>query len=194
METYDFEIFPPFEAFYITSLLFCTESALSSASAVMELLMDTHDGNFDFPPQPALDQLQNVANQGAAISRFLWPSNKKYERRGAFLRSVFKVSDSSSLRERKLRNMVEHFDEYLDDYLEECFAGRIIPDYFGSKPLGQRVPVKFFRAYFTNTGEFEVMGQIFRIQPIVDEIQRIHNLLIEYDKNGSRFPRVEPPQ
>ena len=189
MKEYEFEIFPPFEAFYISSLLFCTESALSSASAVMKLLAENKDGKFEFPPQPALDQLQNIANQGAAISRYFWPSESKYDKRGKALREAFDVRDSSPLRSRKLRNMVEHFDEYLDKFLKECLAGQIIPDYFGPKPPEDRGPLKFFRAFFTTTGEFEILGQIFPLQPIVDEIGRVHHKLVECDNNGSRFPR-----
>lgn len=191
MESSDFEIFPPFEAFYIHSLLFCTASALSSASAVMELLADDEGREFAFPPQPPLDHLQNVANQGAAISRYFWPSDSTYMRRGTVLRSAFVVPDSSPLRERKLRNMVEHFDEYLDDFLKEYLAGQLIPDYFGPKPSDQRGPLKFFRAFFTNTGEFEILGRVFLLQPIIDEIQRIHNMLVECEKTGSRFPRIQ---
>lgn len=189
MDEDKFNIFPPFEAFYITSLLFCTESALCSASAVMDLLEQNQDGNFEFPPQPPLDELQNIANQGAAMSRYFWPSDTKYAKRGRVLRTAFKVADSSPLRERKLRNMVEHFDEYLDDFLKDCLAGQFVPDYFGPKPPDYRGPLRFFRAFFTNTGEFEILGQIFPLQPIVDEIHRIHKLLTECEQNGSRFPR-----
>jgi len=84
--------------------------------------------------------------------------------------------------------MVEHFDEYLDDFLKECLAGQFIPDYFGRKPPVDRGPIKFFRAFFTNTGEFEILGQIFHLQPIVDEIGRLHISLVESDQKGSRFP------
>lgn len=184
----EFEIFPPFEAFYITSLLFCTESALSSAAAVINLLNEHNDGKFDFAPQPPLDQLQNVANQGAAISRFFWPSDARYQKRGDALRKAFQVSQSSPLRRRTLRNMVEHFDEYLDDFLKGCGAGQFVPDYFGPKPPEERGPVQFFRAFFTNTGEFEILGEVFELQPVVDEIGRIHNLLVDCIEGGSRFP------
>jgi len=188
MKKDEFSIFPPFEAFYISSLLFCTRSALSSASTVMDLLAENKDGKFEFPPQPPLDTLQNVVNQGAAISRYFWPSDSKYKKRGNALRTAFGVSEESPLRQRKLRNMVEHFDEYLDDFLKECLAGQFIPDYFGRKPPVDRGPIKFFRAFFTNTGEFEILGQIFQLQPIVDEIGRLHISLVESDQKGSRFP------
>lgn len=185
----DFEIFGYQEAFYIVSLLFCTESALGSALRISDLLNQHKGGRFDFPPQPALDELQNIALQGAGISRFFWPPNKKHSKRGEILRKAFVVTEQSPLRSRDLRNRMEHFDEYLDDFLKTCIAGQFIPDYFGPKPPDDRGPLRFFRAYFVNTGEFEILGSIFVMQPIVNEIRRLHGLLIECEKAGSRFPR-----
>jgi hypothetical protein len=40
------------------------------------LVKEHKDGHFDFPPQLALDELQNIALQGAGISRFFWPADK----------------------------------------------------------------------------------------------------------------------
>ena len=172
----EFEIYPHQEISYIVSLLFCTESACASAEWIVERLKSQEE---NLPYQPALDQLQNVALQGAGISRFFWPANKKYEKRGEALRKAFGITDDSPLCSRDLRNRMEHFDEYLDDFLEECVAGQFIPDYFGPKPPKDRGPLRFFRAFFTNTGEFEILGSIFAMQPLVDEISRIHNLLLQ---------------
>lgn len=177
MDEKEFEIFRPFEALYRNSLLFCTESALSSVSAIMALMSE----KLDVPPQAPLDRVQNIANQGAAISRYFWPSAPKYRKRGEALRKRYEVNESSPLKSRNLRNMVEHFDEYLDDYLNDLLSEglgfSIIPNYFGPKP-NERGPEKFFRAFFTNTGEFEIFGKIFQMQPIVDEIERIHYLIV----------------
>lgn len=185
----DFCIYPPHEAFYLTSLMFCTESALFSAAAVKNFIDDEEDGKYELPPQVALDQLQNIANQGAAISRYFWPIKKEYRKRGKVLKKAFGIDDSSPLRDRTLRNMVEHFDEKWDDFLKGYPSGMLIPDYFGTKPPEDRGPLNFFRAYFINTGEFEVLGNVFQIQPIVDEIFRIHQILRDCIEDGSRFPR-----
>src|SRR3954469_25358933 len=112
----DFVIFPPFESFYIISLLSCTESALISAQWISRYLEEAEKAPSKLPPQSVLNHLQNIALQGAAISRFFWPSGKKYQRRGAFLRERFKLDDSNPLKSRELRNHMEHYDEYLDDY------------------------------------------------------------------------------
>jgi hypothetical protein len=186
----NFEIFPPHETFYIQSLLFCTESALASATRIGKVLEKHQDGPYEFPPQPALRQLQNIVLQGAAISRFLWPTDGRFKARGKFLREKLSVNDQSPLRSRKLRNMMEHFDEYLDTHLAGSIAGMFIPDYFGLKPVPDGTPLRIFRAFYTDTAEFEILGETFALTPMVEEIGRLHNLLIDFDEKGSRFPHA----
>lgn len=189
MEPPPLEICPPHEAFYISSLLFCTKSAHASTIALSDLLKKYSEGFRDFDPRVPLNHIQNIVLQAAAISRFLWPTDKKHEWRGQALRAAFAVEDSSHLHSRKLRNTMEHFDEYLDHFLRKEPAGQFIPDYFGPKPPDERGPLKLFRGYFVNTGEFEILGRLFSIPPIVEELAQLHDNLAECDENGSRFPR-----
>lgn len=185
----EFAIFQPCEIFYMHGMLFCTESALRSAEQVSRALQKKVQSSIDPNTLETLDHLQNIANQCAAVSRYFWPADKKYKGRGKELRKAFGVQDSSPLKDRKLRNMIEHFDEYLDDFLKESIAGQFIPEYVGPNPPDDRGPLKFFRAYFLNTGEFEILGESFCIQPLIDEMSELHSLLREAEKNGSRFPQ-----
>jgi len=186
----DFVIFPPFETFYIISLLSCTESALISAEWVSNYLQEYVKTPNKLPPQPVLNHLQNIALQGAAISRFFWPTGKKYQRRGAFLRERFKLDDTNPLKSRELRNHMEHYDEYLDDYFStQHIVGHILPDYVGPEPDVEEVPYHLFRAYFIDTGQAAILGVRFELQPLVDEILRLHELLQKCDETGSRFPK-----
>ena len=187
-ESPPFEINPVHEAFYILSLLFCTKSAKDSAYALMDLLHRFEEGDQDFEHQVPLNHVQNIVLQAAAVSRFFWPSDNRHDWRGLALRQAFHISDSSALHSRKLRNTMEHYDEYLDDFLRREFAGQFIPDYFGLKPQQERGPLKIFRAYFVNTGEFEILGSLFSISPIVDELALLHNMLLECEENGLCFP------
>lgn len=189
-----FIYFPPFEVFYLVSLEFCTLSAMASATQVVALMEQRKSGGERFTPQEALNEVQNIVNQGAAISRYFWPSDKKYRARGEALRKAFGIDDLSPLRDRKLRNMVEHFDEYLDDYLRQTVAGQFVPDYFGPSPDEDRGPLKLFRAFFTDIGIFEVLGEAFSIQPILDAIFDLHEMLEAAYKNGSRFPKIKNEQ
>lgn len=183
---------PIYQIFYLVSLEFHTHSAIASAEKVGEWVQRFAKGDDRFPPQPVLDEIQNILNQGAAISRYFWPVGKKYQRRGEALRAAFHMDDSCPLRDRDLRNMVEHFDEYLDDYLRMNFAGQYVPDFFGFAPAEDRGPLKLFRAYFVDTGQFEILGKSVSIPPILDEIVNLHERLLAARENGSRFPNSTP--
>jgi hypothetical protein len=180
---------PGFEAFYIISLHFSTESGLRSAEALSAWVSRYGGGDNGFPPRYPLNDAQNILNQGASVSRFFWPTGKKYKDRGDRLREAFGITENSPLKDRKLRNMVEHYDEYLDDYLRNNFAGQYVPDYFGSSPPADRGPLKLFRAYFTDTGTFEVFGESFQIAPLFEALLQLHEQLEHCLDHGSRFPK-----
>ena len=85
---------------------------------------------------------------------------------------------------------MEHYDEYLDDYFAtQHVGGHILPDYVGPEPAEEEVPYHLFRAYFIDTGRVAILGVCFELQPVVDEILRLHELLEKCDETGSRFPR-----
>ena len=65
----------------------------------------------------ALFYLDALLRSTAAISRFFWPSGKKYRARGELLRRHFRVGNTSSLAARGVRNAFEHFDEEIQDWL-----------------------------------------------------------------------------
>lgn len=200
----DFAIWPPHEAFYIQSLLFNTRSAVASAERVSSYLhggaSDQDDAEESISAHRILDELQNIVQRGSAISRFFWPSRTgpkgMHEKRGAFLRKSLEISEESPIQDRELRNALVHFDERLDNYLNQGVVGHIIPEYVGPLPDKQEVPVHRFRAFYVDTGEFEILGDRFAMQPLVDEICRIHQALRICDEKGCRLPsddeREEP--
>lgn len=185
----DREIYPHLEFCYITSMLFNTESALVSAQWMIKLFEKYQGREIDINPHRPLNHLQNIILHGAALSRYFWPARAGHEYRAAKLRAVFKMDDASPLKSRELRNQLEHFDEKLDDYLKEPICGHFFPNHFGPDYDGGGVPQHNFRAYYTDIGVFEILGQRFEIEPIVNEIIRIHDLLLEFEKAGMRFPQ-----
>jgi hypothetical protein len=60
---------------------------------------------------------------------------------------------------------MEHFDEYLDDYLKTCIAGQFIPDYFGPKPPDDRGPLRFFRAFLPTLENLKFLAAFFLCNP-----------------------------
>lgn len=180
-------IWAPFEAFYIESMLSLTEAALMSATLMKDLLLTLSKGPARVDTHSALNHLQNIVHQAAALSRYFWPSDESHMPRGMYLRSVLQVDDDSPLKSRSVRNQIEHFDERLDDYLKESFVGNVMPSYFGKTPPDDGVQRHIFRAYYLETGVFEILGKRIAIEPLVVEIMRIHNLLAECEENGCRF-------
>lgn len=191
-------IWTPYEVFYIQSMLFNTTSAFQSCSIAENIIENILVGRID--PQEKkdllLDCLQNVVNQSGAISRYFFPSRDGVKGadtktihidRGQYLLSVFGVKGDSPLMNRALRNSIEHFDERLDLYLQEGIVGHIFPSLILPEPEDSDVPHHIFRAYYLNEGIFQVLGERYEIQPIVDEVTRIHGLLVKFDSNGGLF-------
>ncbi|MEZ5823262.1 MAG: hypothetical protein R3C97_00475 [Geminicoccaceae bacterium] len=89
---------PPFEAFYIQSMLFNADSAARSIEYVNAILSVIHENEPDdpvsaIPVNPLITNLQNIILQSAALSRFFWPVRKKHEWRGVQLRSIFNLTE-----------------------------------------------------------------------------------------------------
>ncbi|AHC66030.1 hypothetical protein [Pseudomonas aeruginosa] len=198
MEDEAFSIWTPHQAFYIQSMLFNTASAFQSCNIAEKIIQKISDGEID--PQEKkdilLDCLQNVVNQSGAISRYFFPSrdgvkgtDKKtiHRDRGQYLSKVFGVKDDSPLMNRALRNSIEHFDERLDLYLQDGIVGYIFPSLILPEPEDSDMPHHIFRAYYLKEGIFQVLGERYEIQPIVDEMARIHDLLVKFDGNGGVF-------
>lgn len=193
-----FCIWTPHQAFYIQSMLFNTTSAFQSCCIAEKIIKKISYGESD--PQEnmdtLLDCLQNVVNQSGAISRYFFPSRDGtkgadmksiHKDRGQYLSKVFGVKDDSPLMNRALRNSIEHFDERLDLYLQGGIVGYIFPSLVLPEPEDSGVPHHIFRAYYLKEGIFQVLGERYEIQPIVDEVARIHDLLVKFDGNGGVF-------
>jgi hypothetical protein len=173
-------IWPPYEAFYIEAMAFCTTTALHAEDRVSKHL---ELGATFVPESPDWNSsafaivggVQLIAQQAAALSRYFWPSRERepHLSRAAHLRETLEVSDDSALKDRDLRNHLEHFDERLDQVASSGIVGVILPTYVGPRQDEPQIPTTLFRAYYTDTGEFEVLGHRFSMQPIIDEIAQL---------------------
>jgi hypothetical protein len=191
MQDADIAIWPPYEIFYIHSMLFNTTSAVASISLLGEV-MEHLEGNSpsslrDIDTDDVLNHLQNIVLQGAALSRYFWPVREGHERRAEKFRSSLGVTDNNPLRNRDLRNAMEHFDERLDRYLSKGIVGNIIPQYVGPSPKSAGVPRHTFRSYYIDLGVFELLGDRYEIEPIAKELWRLHDALAKCDQHGGRL-------
>jgi hypothetical protein len=187
-------IWPPYEAFYIRSMMFNAQSArrsITQINAVLHVVAENspEDPVSALPVFHLLGELQNLVLQSAALSRYFWPARSAHDWRGAQLRRAFGVSDESPLRSRDLRNALEHFDEQLDIYLEKRVVGRVLPEYVGPFVEQEGVPVHLFRAYYVDTGVFELLGKRYEVQPLARELGRIYEELRHMESDGGRLVR-----
>lgn len=185
MKNSEFEIHPFNEVFYIESLLNKTRSILNDVELLNNIWKNgNHDCQYD---DVILDTFQNIILNAGGISRFFWPSKNigYYKIRAERLREVYNMNNSNLLRDRKMRNLIEHFDENLDNFLKEFVSGKVMPKYVG--PIDyvddQRT---FFRAYFYDRQIFKMLNVEYEVKPIIAEIRRIHEILLR-QKNGGRF-------
>jgi len=191
-------IWPPYEAFYLESLLYCTHSALESVATVRSSLKR---GARHEPASPQwaksahaiLNGVQNVAIQAAALSRYFWPVRKgePHTSRAAHLRAGLEIREDSPLRDRGLRNQMEHFDEELDRFCLGTVVGDIVPQYVGPFPGEREIPRHVFRAYYTDQAVFEVLGRRYSMQPIVDEITVLHDRVLACCASGYRIRKPD---
>lgn len=187
-----FIIWPPHESFYIQAMLYSSRSDLNSIRVVNGLLSRANvEGHWRHSNSgELLNELQNVIVQGAALSRYFWPSRNSYEARSKFLRDALGVQDSSPLKDRELRNRMEHFDEKLADYLSGELVGNIFPSYVGAW-IQTDVPTHMFRAYYIDIGQFEMLGRRYLVKPLVDEVLLVHERLEACETNGGRLQKLD---
>lgn len=195
MSTDEPKIWPPFQVFYIQSMLFNSSSASHSIARLDSIFSKLPEQVIEedisrLPTKAILNGLQNIVLQSAALSRYFWPVRKGHEVRASQLREAFAMDDSSPLFNRDLRNALEHFDERLDHYMTAGIVGYVLPEYVGAKPEGGGVPGHFFRAYFLDTGEFRLLNEEFKIQPLAEELLFVHHHLTTFDQNGGMLRNV----
>ena len=171
---------PPHLAFYREAIRFNLESAIYSVEYFVEALNESDSAEKrDETTGFILDAIQNMLVHTANLSKYFWPINKGlhkiHKKRAQSLREMFNIKDSSLIKNKDLRNHLEHLDENLDKYLwSKSIVGNIHPAYVGTEMARDGVPYHFFRAYFTDAGIFESLGLRFEIQPIVGELYNIY--------------------
>ncbi|WP_303827022.1 hypothetical protein [Asticcacaulis taihuensis] len=188
----EFGIEPIHVAFYVEAMIFNTSSALQACERAVNIIEQIEDGKLDVQAQKGdlLDALQNIINHSGAISRFFWPPEATprktkslknlHKNRADYLKRTFGISESSALSNRALRNAIEHFEERLDLYLSDGIVGHVFPSLILGKPEETEIPHHIFRAYYLETGEFQILGERYAIEPIVDELVALHERLIAF--------------
>lgn len=198
--TNNFGIWGPHQAFYIHSMLADTESAIKALKFASQIIEEITSGviGTQIKKDELLDSMQIFVTHSGAISRFFFPpqhSPRKateqqkniHKFRAEHLRRVFGIEAVNVLENRNLRNTIEHFDERLDIILQNGIVGQIFPSLILNEPETTDISHHIFRTYYLKSGVYQVLEDRYEIQPVANEILRIHNLLLDFDANGSVF-------
>ena len=185
------KIWPSYEIFYIESLLTKTKTAIADYELLDKVI--TTPKLFEENPNILIDLAENIINQGAGISRYLFPArykgtrNKIHKLRGEKLRGFLQIGQDCPLEHRFVRDYAEHFDEKLDIFLSKPIAGNFIPSAIVLDSTELDNVTFVFRAYIVNEFKFICLEKEICIIPIIKEIYRIHNLLLDFKNNGGRL-------
>ena len=132
----------------------------------------------------AVSSVHEALGHCGNLSRYFWPSKQNSKRkspfsalaeaRGAKLRESFGVTDESPLKDRALRDSLEHFDERLDRYFLGLDSGMIFPDpMIGPYQMAKVQCGHIFKLVDPDNEIFVVLGIEFRYGSLRPEVQRI---------------------
>ena len=188
-------IWPPFEAFYIESLIPHTHSAIDSIEKIF-LWIKAFENNdvwaLQTRPHDVFYELQNILHQAGCVSRYFFPTGRAKKsphiERATRLRNAMEITDSSPLANRELRNAIEHFDERLDLFLQNDHIGEFFPYDIGYEPRQSDIPTHILKGFYIRNFSFVLLNQNFSLLPIIDELTRIHSILDKCRQSGHRLP------
>lgn len=119
--------------------------------------------------------------------QIFWPAVPEARERGQALRHLLELPNSHPLRSRKLRNLYEHYDEQLHEWLETesagIYAGPMwLPGRPASMTIGDdTVPwPSIFRVYDPQTHTLSIGSTVYPLPEIVQALERLLNSLIEH--------------
>ena len=152
------------EGAFLSELIFQAE-LVSNAS---QRLLNSED---DFDKTSLWSAIQSILISSGNISKILWPT-QKYKERGEQLRKLLNIDSESVLRNRKFRNKFEHYDELLDDFLEDrntCAYTDLAINPFLSSSIG----TSCHRGYNVYNNTLVIHGEILNLNEIVDAVEQI---------------------
>lgn len=184
----------PFEAFYLQSIIYSASRAADAFQRydVARAVRDTEANQ--------VSAVHEALGHAASLSRFFWPSGlgpragtplgRLKDARSTKLRRAFDLTDESPLRDRNLRDALEHLDERLDSYCLANDSGYFFPSArVADIELAREPDGHFFRLVDPAQSRFACLGVEHCFGPVRSEVTRVLELAGAFDKAGSRLPR-----
>ena len=131
--------------------------------------------------------LHNLFTNLGNISKILYPS-KKYRLRGRDLREILQIKEDSQFDSRKernvlrnYRNIIEHYDEYFEDWYNKGDNSNIVDSTVGPDNMmiiNGKKP-KYLRHFNPYEFKFIRLDQEYKMQEVVNETYVIYNKILE---------------
>lgn len=176
-------ILPTVEAIYIQSIMHVGRASLDAFERFRYAVVQNREDAI------VVSAVQEALTHAAALSRFFWPAREKdaTAARAKKLREAFGMQESP-LKDRGLRNDLEHFDERLDEYFLHDPVGVFLPSplvrphELADDPTGH-----IFRLVDPYDLVFVLLGKKYKFGPVWEEVERILALADRFDRNGGRL-------
>jgi hypothetical protein len=158
------------ESIYLNSIAGECEFALKAIAICNFHLNREERGTTEF-----FEAAQDFLQHSAVISKTLWPSDKKAQSRGQHLRSSLGIDDSHPLKDRRLRNHLEHYDERLDDWANSSLNHNMVDKMIvnSRSAIGGDIWLTdgdILRLFETDTMTFVFRGESFDMQKLCDGV------------------------
>lgn len=131
--------------------------------------------------------LHNLFTNLGNISKILYPS-KQYRSRGRDLREILQIKEDSQFDSRKernvlrnYRNIIEHYDEYFEDWYKKGDNSNIIDSTVGPDNMiviNGKKP-KYLRHFNPYEFKFIHLDREYKMQEVINETYAIYNKILE---------------
>ncbi|MCH9814270.1 MAG: hypothetical protein K0U47_10070 [Epsilonproteobacteria bacterium] len=186
MNEMSMSIQPMHEIFYYYSISYTAECSVR-AFDYYEYLLTTKN-----PPAIQLvGAVQEAIAHAGALAFYFWNngSNKRLpneiqtfiSQRSEYLKSEFDLNDDSALKDRRLRNTFEHFDEKLDIALLNTLAGTFypMPIIKSHTCIEEEQISKYFKLLDIEEKCLVLLNQKFFFENIQTEVEKIYQISLE---------------
>ena len=128
--------------------------------------------------------IQNFLVAVANISKFFWPTNAKYQKRGEELRNSLGIKNDSPIKTRKVRNCFEHFDEKLEEWAISSKGHIFIDSNIGptNKMIVGIAQEIFLRNFNPTTWTLTFRGDKYELKPMIEVIHYLY-LKVSIEEN-----------
>lgn len=158
--------------------------AINAINGLNNVMPRLNAGDVDQPTRNTLHKevfrtLHSFLIHSSNASKLLWPSSRKAKPRGAHLRDILNIKDTHPLKNRTLRNHLEHFDERLDDWAETSVNRNYAQDLIMPRnAFAGFDPKDCMRWYDPSAKEMIFRGSTFNIVEILDGLADVKTRIV----------------